>query len=126
MGVKACIYEDNGLLVEDKISKGKKTLNASTSLGIRRGGLSMAVCYLILWMVIIPITTYGSEIWTMTPIDHENLESFKRYAGRRFQRFKGSSPNFSSYYGLGWIGISTYICIKKLMFAFSIIIIRQV
>ena len=125
VGVKACIYEDNSFLVEDKISKGKKTLNASTSLGIRRGGLSMAVCNLIFWLVIVPITTYGSEIWTMTPLDYENLESFQRYAGRRFQRFSGSSPNFSSYYGLGWIGICTHIFIKKLMFAFSIITMSE-
>ena len=58
VGIKACIYENNKLLVEEKISKGKKTLNASTGLGVRRKGLSMAVCNLIFWMVIIPITTY--------------------------------------------------------------------
>ena len=31
---KACIYENDSTLVEEKMSKGKKTLNASTGLGI--------------------------------------------------------------------------------------------
>ena len=125
VGVKACIYENNNVLVEEKIAKGKKTLNASTGLGVRRNGLSMAVCNLIFWMVIIPITTYGSEIWTMNQKDYENLEAFQKYAGRRFQRFNMHYPNFSSYYGLGWMGISTYICIKKLLFAFSMIVMKE-
>ena len=102
MGVKACIYEDNSFLVEDKISKGKKTLNASTSLGVRRGGLSMAVCNLIFWLVIVPITTYSSEIWTMTPIDYENLleEDFSVFLGV-LQIF----PVTTVWAGLGYVHI---------------------
>ena len=73
-------------------------------------------------MAIVSITTYGSEIWTMSEEDISNLYKFQRYAGRRFQRFKQSSPMFSSYYGLGWMGITSYICIKKLMFAFTMVL----
>ena len=121
VGIKACIYENDSTLVNEKVSKGRKTLNAATGIGVRRNGLCMAICNLIFWMVVVPITTYGSEIWVMSQKDIDNLETFQRYAGRRFQRFTTSSPNMSSYYGLGWIGIITFICIKKLMFVQTIL-----
>ena len=42
VGVKACIYENDSTLVEEKISKGKNTLNASMGQGIRKNDISMA------------------------------------------------------------------------------------
>ena len=69
-------------------------------------------------MVIIPITTYGSEIWIMSEDDISNLYSFQRYAGLQFQHFGQRSHSFSAYYGPGWIGITNYICI---MFALMIV-----
>ena len=121
VGIKAWIYENDSTLVNEKISKGRKTLNAATGLGVRRNGLCMAICNLIFWMVVLPITTYGAEIWVMCQKYIDNLEAFQRYAGRRFQRFNPSFPNISSFYGLGWIGIVTFICIKKLMFVHTIL-----
>ena len=111
--------------IKKKISKGRKTLNASTGLGVKRKGLSMSVCNLIFWLVIVPITTYGAEIWTISDGNIENLNKFQRYAGRRFQRFGPSSPNFSSFYGLGWMGITSFICIKKLIFAFTFVMMND-
>ena len=125
VGIKACIYENDSTLVNEKISKGRKTLNAATGLGVRRNGLCMAICNLIFWMVVIPITTYGAEIWVMCQKYIDNLEAFQRYAGHRFQRFNPSFPNISSLYGLGWIGIVTFICIKKLMFVHTILDIDE-
>ena len=125
VGVKACIYQNDTTLIDEKISKGRKTLNAATGLGIRRNGLCMAVCNLIFWMVVVPITTYGAEIWIMSLKDIENIESFQRYAGRRLQRFNSSSPSISSFFGLGWIGLTTFICIKKLMFIHTILIMSE-
>ena len=58
----------------------------------------------------------------MSEEDISNLCKFQRYAGRRFQRYKQSPPSFSSYYGVGWMGITSYICIKKLMFAFTMVL----
>ena len=54
--------------------------------------MSLAVCNLVFWSVIVPITTYGSEVRCLSDIDLENLESFQRWAGRRIERF----PNISS------------------------------
>ena len=76
---------------------------------------------MIFWVVIIPITTYGSYIWILCQKDNENLDLFQRYAGRGFQRFNMISSNYSSFYGLGGISINTVIYIKNLMFAFSLI-----
>ena len=125
VGIKHCIFDNDSLTVDEKISKGRKTLNASTGLGVKRKGLSMSICNLIFWLVIVPITTYGAEIWTLSDGDIGNLNKFQRYAGRRFQRFGRNTPNFSSFYGLGWMGITSYICIKKLMFAFTFVLLPQ-
>ena len=125
VGIKHCIFDNDSQTVDEKISKGRKTLNASTGLGVKRKGLSMSICNLIFWLVIIPITTYGAEIWTLSDGDIGNLNKFQGYAGRRFQRFGPSTPNFSSFYGLGWMGITSFICIKKLMFAFTFVMMND-
>ena len=71
VGIKTSIFDNDSTTVEEKISKGRKTLNAC--LGVKRKGLSMSICNLVFWLVIIPITTYGAEIWTMSDEDIENL-----------------------------------------------------
>ena len=62
VGIRNYILDNVTMTIENKIGKGRKTLNAATGLGVKRNGLSMAVCNMIFWMVIVPITTYGSEI----------------------------------------------------------------
>ena len=51
----------------------------------------------------------------------ENLLNFERFAGRRIQRFPPRTPNSTSFYGLGWSKLTTYIGVKKLLFAMTII-----
>ena len=121
VGVKNCIFDDDCHSVEEKISKGRKTLNASTGLGIRKNGINMMTGNIIFWSVVVPTVTFGSEIWVLSDTDVENLLNFQRFAGRRIQRFPPRSPNSSSFYGLGWAKLSTYIGVKKLLFAMSII-----
>ena len=77
----------------------------------------MKTCNLIFWAIVMPIITFGSEIWNINDRDLEKLQKFQRYAGRRVQRFPKRSPSCTSYFGLGWIRIETYIQIKKLLFA---------
>ena len=86
VGVKACILQDN-MRIEDKITKGRRTLNACAGIGIRKNGLTMFTCNIIYWAIIIPIVTFGSEIWCMTDQDHDSLLSFQVYTGKRMQRF---------------------------------------
>ena len=121
VGVKSCLFRNDESRVMEKISKGRKVLNASTGLGIRKSGLNMATCNLIFWTIIIPIVTFGSEIWPISDADYENLALFQRYAGRRLQRLPNRTPTGCSYYAMGWMRISTYILVKKLLFAMSIL-----
>ena len=121
VGVRACIEHGNEDRVKDKISNGRRALNAAAGLGIRKRGLNMASCNLIFWMVIVPIITFGSEIWVLSDKDYENLVAFQRFAGRRFQRFPYRSPNGSIFAAMGWARITTYIYIKKLLFILTIL-----
>ena len=63
VGVKMCLFDDNTTRVEEKISKGRKTLNASTGLGIRKNRLTMGTCNIVYWQVVVPTITLGSEVW---------------------------------------------------------------
>ena len=120
VGVKSCIFETNSR-VSEKVSKARRTLNASSGLGVRKNGLSMRACNIIFWSVVVPVLSFGSEIWYLSESDMESINSFQRFAGRRIQRFPFRTPNSSSFYGLGWIRLTTFIMIKKLLFVMSII-----
>ena len=87
------IFNDCTLWVEDKVSKGRKTINASTGLGICKSGLNMATCNAIFWQVVVPTVTFGSEVWVNSDRDEELLLAFQRYAGRRIQIFPQRAPN---------------------------------
>ena len=119
VGFKACLYKDDEERVKEKICKGRRALNASAGLGIRRNGLTLKTCSLIYWTIVVPIITFGCEVWHISENDHENLLQFQRYAGRRVQRFPARSPNGSCFFGLGWLRITTFIMVKKLIFALT-------
>ena len=107
------------------VTKGRKVFNASTGLGIRKSGLNMGTCSTIFWQVAVPTLTFGSEVWVCSENDNDLLLSFQRYAGRRVQRFPFRAPNSSSFYGLGWIKLTSYIKVKKLLFILTILKMNQ-
>ena len=112
VGVKMSIFPDDTSSVEEKISKGKKTLNASSGMGFRKNRLNMGACNIIYWQVVMPTVLFGSEVWVLSERDKELLNSFQTYAGKRIQRFPQRSTNTSSSYGLGWLKITAYIRVK--------------
>ena len=124
VGIKSCLYENNDR-VNEKIVKARRAFNACSGIGIRKNGLTMKSCNIIFWGIIIPILTFGSEVWCLSDSDYENLCSFQRQIGRRIQRFPSRSPNSSSFFGLGWVRVTTYILVKKLLFAMSILRLDQ-
>ena len=77
VGVKMKIFESDTTRVEEKISKGRKMLNASTGLGVRKNGLTMGTCNIIFWQVVVPTVTFGSEVWVNTESDSEQLLTFQ-------------------------------------------------
>ena len=121
VGVKMSLFKENTSRVEEKILKGRETMNASTGLGIRRNGLNMMTCNIIFWQVVVPMVTSGSEVWVISDKDKESLLFFQRYAGRRIQRFPHRAPNASSFYEFGWLRLTSYIKVKKLIFILTIL-----
>ena len=91
----------------------------------------MLTCNIIYWVIVVPIVTFGAEIWCLSESDLEKLNKFQIHIGKRIQRFPPRSPNSCSFFGLGWMRLSTYILIKKMLFALTILkmnedsIIRQ-
>ena len=116
VGLKNCTGNDFSNRTIDKVKKGRKTLNAASGIGLKRGGLSMKACSFIFWSLIIPVTTFASELWVLKDNDVQLLEDFQRYAGRRVQRFPSCSPKETSFIGLGWMRIENFIAAKKLIF----------
>ena len=76
----------------------------------------MRTCATLFWAIIIPVTTYGSELWSLKCHEIELLRKFQRQVGRRCQRFSDRSPNYSAYVPLGWLSIDRVIQVKKLLF----------
>ena len=78
----------------------------------------MRACNIIFWCLIVPILTYGSELWVLKQCDIDELGKFQRYAGKRFQRFPKWAPNETSFKGLGWMRLETYIYAKKCVYLY--------
>ena len=116
VGVKNCLFGDFSERLEDRISKGRRCFNALCSLGIKKRGITIKTCATLFWSIVIPVTTYGSELWVLKGSEIEKIRKFQREIGRRCQRFPDRSPNHSAYTALGWLSIDRMIQVKKLMF----------
>ena len=92
--------DDDEIRIQEKLSKGCKTLHASAWLGIRRNGLTMAVQIVIFWAVIISAVTFGCESWVLSEKDRGSLMNFQTYSRSRVQRYTARSLNSNSFYGL--------------------------
>ena len=125
VGVKNCLFKNYMPRTEDRIMRGRRAFNAITNVGIKKKGLPMKVCANLFWSIIIPIVTYGSEVWTLRGDEIEALRKFQRYVGRRCQRFNSRSPNYSAYVPLGWLSINRYVQVKKLLFLRTITIMKD-
>ena len=125
VGIKCCRFNNYTPRTEERISKGRRAFNAVASTGVNKGGINMAVCSISYWSIVIPIVTYGCEVWVLRGDEIEMLRKFQRYIGRRCQRFPKRSPNYSAYSPLGWLSIDRVIQIKKLMFLRTILVMED-
>ena len=125
VGIKCCLFNNYTPRTEERISKGRRAFNAVASTGIKKGGISMSVCSVLYWSIVIPIVTYRCEVWVLRGDEVEMLRKFQRYIGRRCQRFPKRSPNYSAYSALGWLSIDRVIQIKKLMFLRTILVMED-
>ena len=125
LGLKNNCLGNNKDRINEKISKGRKALNAASGLGLKPGGLSIAGCGIIFWSLVIPIVTFACEMWILDDDDVKILEDFQLYAGRRIQRFSQSSPRATGYAGLGWIRLEIFVYIKKMLFVRTLAIMND-
>ena len=121
LGIKAFIYENDTAGIEERLAKGRHTLNAASGLGIRNNGLTIYACCVIFWCIVIPIATFGAELWILDEKCINLLEAFQVFVGRRIQRLFSKSPRISAYFSLGWMRVERFIEIKKLLFIHSIL-----
>ena len=125
VGVKNCLYNDTTPRTEDRISRGRRAFHAISGIGVKNNGVCMNVCNTVVWSIIMPIVSYGAELWVLQPDEIEILRKFQRYIGRRCQRFPKRSPISSAVNPLGWISIDRYIKVKKLLFLRTILVMQE-
>ena len=116
LGLKNNCLRHNREHITEKISKGRRTLNAASGIGLKPGGLTMKACGMFFWAMVVPVVTFACELWIVSDEDIKLLDDFQAYAGRRIQRFKQCSTRATSLVGLGWIRLEIYVYIKKLLF----------
>ena len=97
VGIRNCIFRDDPSGIEDRISKGGRTFNSISGIGIREGGISMATCNVIFWSVVVPTTLYGCELCIMDDLCINMIEEFQNYIGKRMQRFHPKSSSICSF-----------------------------
>ena len=88
-----------------------------TGAGIKKG-LPEAICDKIFCTVIIPMLTYGSELWVLENDEVKMLVLFQKNLAGKFKKL--SSPNCPD----RWLSIDKYIKITK-MFLFLRIILNM-
>ena len=79
----------------------------------------MLTCKIIFWQVVVPTVTFGSEVWVMSDRDEENF-LFKDMQAEGFKIFPRDHPR-QLFYGLGWLRLTSYIKVKKLIFILTIL-----
>ena len=57
VGIKNCLFHDYKPRTEERLSKGRRSFNAITNVGIKKKGISMKVCSTLFWTIIAPIVT---------------------------------------------------------------------
>ena len=120
VGVRNCLFNDFKPRTEDRVSRGRRAFNAILNSGIRKKGLNTSVISKLYWSIVVPVVTYGAELWVLKGDEIELIRKFQRYVGRKCQRFHKCSPNFSAFTPLGWISLEKVVYIKKLLFFRSI------
>ena len=85
-GIKACLFHDFSKRMEEKISKGRRSLNVITKIGIIKRSLFVWVGYTIFWSNKIPILTLSCKLWILNRSDIENfLKKIQRFSGRKLR-----------------------------------------
>ena len=101
VGVKACLFCGFSLCLKERLTKGQSVIHAVTGFGIKKIGLTMSRCNVIVWSITVPIISFRCKMWIPSRADLEMLEAFQCYVESRMQRFPSRSLNHGSYANTG-------------------------
>ena len=124
VGVKNCLFRNYCSRTGKRVIKACRAFNSILKTGIKRKGLNMSGVTSLFWSIIVPIATYGSEVWVMKG-EEIDTEEVPECAGRKSQRFPQRSPNCSAYAPLGWVSLEKVVYAKKLLFLRSICVMKD-
>ena len=77
VGVRACLFDDDTTGLEERLSKARRAFYSISGIGIRRKGLNMATCSVIVLGVVVPIAMYGCELLMLSDKCIAILETFR-------------------------------------------------
>ena len=122
VGIRNTIFDSDISGISERISKGRRSFNAQSGIGIRKGGVTIFTCNILFWTIVVPTTIYGCELWILDDAVLTLLEDFQNYIGKKVQRLHPRSPNICSYYGLCWMRLERMVQIRKMMFIRTIMV----
>ena len=76
VGVKNCLFGNYCSRTDERVIKARRAFNSILNTGIKRKGLNMSVVTSLFWSIIVPIATYGSEVWVMKGEEIDTLRKF--------------------------------------------------
>ena len=62
LGLKNNCLRHNKERITKKISKGRRTLNAASGIGLKLGPLTFKACGMVFWAMIVPVVTFACEL----------------------------------------------------------------
>ena len=61
---------------EERNSKCRRAFNSIAAIGLQKKGVNMTACSILYWSIIVPIVTYGCEVWVLSSEETSELRKF--------------------------------------------------
>ena len=106
--------------INERIATSRKLLHSVRGLGSHSVPVSPTVMSKLYWSVIVPRFTYGLEVCCMTDSHISSLEEVHRQNAKLIQGLPISTPNPAPLATLGWLSMSSFIVMKKILFLWKI------
>ena len=101
---------------KEKVYAGRQAMMAVNGIGSKRVPVSTKLLCNIFWSVSVPIITYGSEITPISSDTIEVIETAQWEIAKYIQRLPHNTPNPLVLPQLGWLSMSRYLHLVKILF----------
>ena len=108
-------------VIDEKVSLARKYIFSARGLGSYMVPVSPRIMSKLYWSVAVPKFTYGLELCVLNDNCINTLEEAHRKFSKIIQMLPISSPNPSHIALLGWLSMSSYISMKKVLFMWRIL-----